>query len=147
MQLPLSKAWNFTKNLMGSLKNSLEVFKNSYRNILCSLSKKHLELLRHFKVCQPYTWNRDIKIQRRGRQRERQKTFVLISKTTTSHVLTFLYISFLFLHHYYVKTPNFAIYAGLKQAMATFYFSFWAWLWSLEIQLQGGSPTFDKVSG
>ena len=22
-----------------------------------------------------------------------------------------------------------------------------AWLWSLEIQLQEGSPTFDKVSG
>ena len=45
----------------------------------------------------PYT--RDFKIQRRGRQRERQKTVGLISKTTTSHVHhTFLYISFPFLH-------------------------------------------------
>ena len=55
----LSKAWNFTKNLMDSLKDSLEVFKNSYRNILCSLSKKYLELLHHFKVCQSYTCNDD----------------------------------------------------------------------------------------
>ena len=59
-----------------------------------------------------------------GNENVKKKTFALISKTTTSHVLTFLYISFLFLHHYYVKTPNFAIYGGLKQAMATFYFSF-----------------------
>ena len=48
-----------------------------------------------------WVWsNRDFKIQRRGRQRERQKkTIGLISKTTTSHVHhTFLYISFPFLH-------------------------------------------------
>ena len=55
---------------------------------------------------------------------KKKKTFGLISKTTTSHVLTFLYISFLFLHHYYVKIPNFAIYGGLKQATTRFYFSF-----------------------
>ena len=79
--------------------------------------------------------------------KKKQKTFGLISKTTTSHVLTFLYISFLFLHHYHVKIPNFAFCGGLKQATTRFYFSFWAWLWSLEIQLQEGSPTFDKVSG
>ena len=44
---------------------------------------------------------RDLKIQRRGRQREgkKKKTIGLISKTTTSHVHhTFLYISFPFLH-------------------------------------------------
>ena len=38
---------------------------------------------------------RDFKIQRRGRQRERQKTIGFISKTTTLHVhRTYLYISF-----------------------------------------------------
>ena len=93
----------------------------------------------------------DFKIQRRGRQRERQKnkqTKGLINKTTTSHVHhTFLNISFPFLHEYDVKMPNFAFYGGRKQATTKFYFFFWAWIWSLEIQLQEGSPTFDKVSG
>ena len=37
--------------------------------------------------------------------------------------------------------PNFAFYGGRKQATTKFYFSFWAWIWSLEIQLQEGSPT------
>ena len=47
-----------------------------------------------------------------------KKTIGLISKTTTSHVHhTFLYISFLFLHDYDVKMPNFAFYGGRKQAM------------------------------
>ena len=90
---------------------------------------------------------RDFKIQRRGRQREHKKNG-LISKTTTSHVHhTFLYISFPFLHDYDVKMPNFAFYGGRKQATTNFFFSFWAWIWSLEIQLQETSPTIDKVSG
>ena len=77
-----------------------------------------------------------------------KKTIGLISKTTTSHVQnTFLFISFLFLNDYDVKMPNFAFYGGRKQATTKFYFSFWAWIWSLEIQLQEGSPTIDKVSG
>ena len=38
-----------------------------------------------------------------------KKTIGLINKTTTLHVHhTFLYISFLFLHDYDVKMPNFA---------------------------------------
>ena len=41
--------------------------------------------------------------------------------------------------------PNFAFYGGRKQATTKFYFSFWAWPWSLEIQLQEGSRTIDKV--
>ena len=41
--------------------------------------------------------------------------------------------------------PNFAFYGGRKQATTKFYFSFWAWPWSLEIQLQEGSRTFVKV--
>ena len=67
---------------------------------------------------------RDFKIQRRGRQGERQKTIGLITKTTTSHVHhTFLYISSPFLHDYDVKVPNFAFYGGRKQATTKFYFS------------------------
>ena len=70
-----------------------------------------------------------------------------MSKKTTSHVHhTFLYISFLFLNDYDMKMPNFAVYGGHKEATTKFYFSIWAWLWSLEIQLLEGLPTFDKVS-
>ena len=77
-----------------------------------------------------------------------KKTIGLISKTTPSHVHhTILYISFPFLHDYDVKMPDFLFYGGRTQATTKFYFSFWAWLWSLEIQLQEGSFTIDKVSG
>ena len=69
--------------------------------------------------------NRDLKIQRRGRQQERQKAKGLISKATTSHVHhTSLYISFPCLHDYDVKMPNFAFYRGRKQATTKFYFPF-----------------------
>ena len=51
------------------------------------------------------------------------------------------------LHDYDVKMPNFAFYGGREQATTKFYFSFWAWIWSLEIRIQEGSPTFDNVSG
>ena len=65
--------------------------------------------------------NRDFKTNRRGRQRERRKTKGLISKTTTLHVHhAFLYISFLFLHDFDVKMPNFAFYGGRKQATTNF---------------------------
>ena len=77
-----------------------------------------------------------------------KKTIGLISKTTTLHVHhTFLHISFPFLHDYDVKMPNFAFYGGRKQPTKKFYFSFWTWIWSLEIQLQEGSPTIDEESG
>ena len=47
---------------------------------------------------------RDLTKPRRGRQRERQKTMGLISKTTTLHVHhAFLYISLPSLHDYDVK--------------------------------------------
>ena len=76
-----------------------------------------------------------------------KKTIGLISKTTTSHVHhTFLYISFPFLHDYDAKMSYFAFYGGRKQATTKFYFSFSAWIWSFEIQLQEGSPTFAKQS-
>ena len=81
----------------------------------------------------------DFKIQRRGRQRERQKTIGLISKTTTFHVHhACLHISLPFLHDYNMKMPNFAFYGVHKQATTKFSFSFCTWIWSLGIQLQEG---------
>ena len=48
--------------------------------------------------------NRDLTKPRRRRQRERQKTIGLMSKTTTLHVYhAFLYISLPLLHNYDVK--------------------------------------------
>ena len=69
---------------------------------------------------------RDFKIQRHGRQRERQKTKGLISKATTLHVHhAFLYISFLFLHEFDVKMPNLAEKEDVtEQATTKLYFSF-----------------------
>ena len=81
--------------------------------------------------------NRDFKIQRRGRQQERQKIISLISKTTTLQVHhAFLYISLPALHDYDVKMPNFAFYGVRKQTTTKFCFSFCTWIWSLGIQLQ-----------
>ena len=37
--------------------------------------------------------------------------------------------------------PNFTFYGRRNQATMKFYFSFWAWVWSLEIQLREGLPT------
>ena len=59
---------------------------------------------------------RELKIQRRGRQREG-----LISKTTTSHVHhTFLYISFPFLYDYNVKMPYFAFMEDVNKQQRNF---------------------------
>ena len=92
--------------------------------------------------------NRYFKIQRRGRQRERKKTIGFISKTITLHVHhAYWYISLAFLHDYDMKMPNLAFYGLCKQATTKFYFSFLTWKWSLGIQLQEDSPTFDKVIG
>ena len=48
---------------------------------------------------------------------------------------TFLYVSFPFLHDYDVKMLNFGSYGERKQPTTKFYFSFWAWICCLEIQL------------
>ena len=40
---------------------------------------------------------------------------------------------------------NFAFYGGRKQLTTKFYFSYCTWIRCLGIQLQEGSPTFDKV--
>ena len=60
-----------------------------------------------------------------------------------------LFCTFLgpFLHDHEVNMPNFAFDGGRKQATTKFYFSCCTWIWCLGIQLQDGSPTFDKVSG
>ena len=77
-----------------------------------------------------------------------KKTIGFISKTITLHVHhTYWYISLPFLPDYDVKLPNLAFYGLYKQATTKFYFSFLTWKWSIGIQLQEGSPTFDKVIG
>ena len=43
--------------------------------------------------------------------------------------------------------PNFTFLGEHKQVKTKFYFSFLTWIWFVGIQLQEGSPTFDKVSG
>ena len=79
---------------------------------------------------------RDFKIQRLGRQQERQKKNIylgLISKTTTLHVHhAFLCISLPALHDHDVKMPNFAFYGVRKQATTKCCFSFCTWIWSQE---------------
>ena len=79
---------------------------------------------------------RDFKIQRRGRQGERQKNN-WVNKQSNN----FARASRFFAHFFPV------FYRGRKQATTKLYFCFYVWLWTLEIQLQEGSPTFDKVSG
>ena len=60
----------------------------------------------------------------------------------------FLYISLsVFARLRRENAYNFAFYGVRKQATTKFRFSFYTWIWSLGIQLQEGSPTFDKVSG
>ena len=77
---------------------------------------------------------RDFKIQRRGRQQERQKKPLgLISKTTTLHVHhAFLCISLPALHDHDVKMPNFTFYGVRKQVTTKCCFSFCTWIWSQE---------------
>ena len=77
-----------------------------------------------------------------------KKQQVLLAKQQLC-TCTMLFCTFLcpFLHDYDVNMPNFAFYGGRKQATTKFYFSYCTWIWCLGIQLQEGSPTFDKVSG
>ena len=77
-----------------------------------------------------------------------KKTIGFISKTTTLHVHHAFFV------HFFARfcttttwTCLFPFYGVRKQATTKFCFSFYTWIWSLGIQLQEGSPTFDKVSG
>ena len=68
--------------------------------------------------------NRELKQRRRGRQRERQKSIGLISRTTTLHVHhAFLYTSLPSLPDYNVKVPEFTFCRG-RQHKTTTFFSF-----------------------
>ena len=78
------------------------------------------------------------------RTSKKQQQQQLYNFARASH---FLCISLPFLHDYDVKIPNFAFHGERKQATTKFYFSFCTWIWSLRIQLQESSPTFDKVGG
>ena len=68
--------------------------------------------------------NMDFKIQRRGWQRECKKNNRFYKQNNSfarvSHF--FWYISFLFLHDYEVKMPNFVFYGGRKQERRNFIF-------------------------
>ena len=57
-----------------------------------------------------------------------------------------LYNCLPFLPDYDVEMPDLVFYEERKQAMTKVYFAFWTWVWSLGIQFQEGSCTFDKVS-
>ena len=98
------------------------------REISLTRSCRNLSALIKWEIS-PVCWNRsfvqfrEFKIQRRGRQLDRQKKLGLISKTTTSHVQhTFLFISFPFLRDYDVKMPNFAFYGGRSKDEILFLF-------------------------
>ena len=90
----------------------------------------------------------DFKNQRRGRQQEGKK-----SNRFNKQNSNFAHVPHFFVHFFpvfaWLRRENalFHIYGGRKQATTRFNFSFWAYIWSLEIQLQKGLSTFDKVSG
>ena len=112
----LSSATNSTAVPMNSCFHFFPVF-------LCFALRSE----RRLTYCHKYVSrsNRYFKFQRRGRQRERKKTIVFISKTITLHVHhAYQYISLPFLHDYDVKLPNFAFYGLCKQSTTKFYFSF-----------------------
>ena len=96
-----------------------------------------------------HVYIRDFKIQRRGRQQERQINNRFYKQKKQLCTCTTPFCTFLcpFLHDHDVKMPNFAFYGERKQATTKCSFSFCTWIWSLGIQLQEGSPTFDKVTG
>ena len=91
---------------------------------------------------------RDFKIQQRGRQQEGKKNNRFNKQNNNSayapHFFVHFFPVFARLRH---ENALFHVYGGCKQATTRFYFSFRAWIWSLEIQLQKGLSTFDKVSG
>ena len=79
---------------------------------------------------------RDLKIRRRRRQRESQKSNELNNQKTILHGQhTFLYISLPSLHDFDLKMPNFTSHRGSTQAPTKFPPSFWTWIWFLGIQL------------
>ena len=68
----------------------------------------------------------DFKIQRRGRQRERQKNnrFKKQNNNFASAITPFLYISFPLMHDCGVKMPNFSFFKGRNEATTKLYSSF-----------------------
>ena len=90
---------------------------------------------------------RDFKIQRRGRQRERQKNNSFYKQNNN-----FARASRFFVHffaHFCTTTTwkcliSFAFYGGHEQATTKFYSPFWTWIWPLGIQFQERSPKLTK---
>ena len=83
------------------------------------------------------------------RLQKKKKTVRLMIKTTALHVYMTLFSTFLWrpLHDYDLKPPNLTLYGGLGHTTTNFPSSFWAWIKSLRIQLQGKSPAFGILSG
>ena len=69
---------------------------------------------------------------------------VFFNTQSESDIVEWLFLPSL--HDYDVKMPKFTMYRGSTEATTKFPLSFWSWIWFLGIQLQEGSPTFDKVS-
>ena len=82
---------------------------------------------------------------RRQRKRLKNNRFNK-QKNNFARTHAFLYITLEFLHDHDVEMPNLVFYEERKQATTKGYFAFWTWIWSLGIQIQEGSCTFDKVS-
>ena len=79
------------------------------------------------------TFNRDFKIQRRGRQQERQENRRFNKQNNNFARASRFFCRFLcpFLHDHDVKMPNFTFYGERKQATMKFCFPFCNWIWSL----------------
>ena len=91
--------------------------------------------------------NWDFKIQRRWRRRERQKNNRLYKKnnnTQQSRFFVHFFARFCTTTTWKCLISRFMEYVNKQQRNFT---SLSTWTWSLGIQLQEGSPTFDKVGG
>ena len=77
-------------------------------------------------VCQfQFVSTRDLKVQRRGRQRERQQNNRFNKRNNNFARAPHCFVHFFpVLHDYDVKMPYFAFYGGRKQATTKFYSSF-----------------------
>ena len=60
-----------------------------------------------------------------------------------AHFFVHFFAGFAGLRH---ENAKFRFYGERQQATTKFYFSLWTWIRFLGIQIQEGSPTFDKVS-
>ena len=112
------------------------------------LSKSKKIIISLFDMISPIC-NRDFKIQRRGRRRERKKRNRFYKKNNNfaraSRFFVHFFARFCTTTTWKCLISRFMEYVNKQQRDFTS-LSKLGW-WSLGIQLQEGSPTFDKVSG